>query len=397
MHILIISALFPPEPVVSARLSSDIASELSVSNTVTVISPKPSRPFGFQFTNKISSFYFKHIQVGSFICASSSLIGRFRESYSFGKHSYRYIAANNQNIDVIYANTWPLFGQYFAVKAARKYHIPILIHVQDIYPESLLKKLPFGSSFVNRIILPLDKYILGKSSHIIAISRNMKDYLVNSRKISQDKVTVIPNWQDEESFALNLIEPKASKESLFTFMYLGNIGPVAGLDLVLKAYAKANIKNSRLIIAGSGSMKENLMKQAENYLDCIIEFWSVTDSEVPVVQCKADAFLLPLKKGIGLTSSPSKVPAYMFSARPIIASIDKDSDTESVIISANCGWVIEPENIDKLAAMMNEIVLIPKDRMKILGENGRKYALNNFSKKVNVQKLVSLITGTIPS
>jgi len=47
--ILIISAVFPPEPVVSAMLSRDIAGELSQKHDVVVICPQPSRPDGFRF------------------------------------------------------------------------------------------------------------------------------------------------------------------------------------------------------------------------------------------------------------------------------------------------------------------------------------------------------------
>jgi len=52
LNILIVSAVFMPEPVVSAQLSEDIANELAVNHKVTVISPKPTRPFGFKFLRK---------------------------------------------------------------------------------------------------------------------------------------------------------------------------------------------------------------------------------------------------------------------------------------------------------------------------------------------------------
>lgn len=51
-NILIISAVFSPEPVVSAKLSEDIANELGLSNEVTVIAPKPTRPLGFKFNKQ---------------------------------------------------------------------------------------------------------------------------------------------------------------------------------------------------------------------------------------------------------------------------------------------------------------------------------------------------------
>jgi glycosyltransferase involved in cell wall biosynthesis len=397
MDFVLFSAVFPPEPVVSAKLSFDIASALSKKNSVTVIAPEPSRPFGFQFIGESLKFNFEYIQANSFICASSSLTGRFRESYSFGRNSYKYIADNHKDIDVIYANTWPLMAQYLTVKAAKKFNIPIVMHVQDIYPESISQKLSIASSFVTRILLPIDKYILSNSSKVIAISKKMKEYLAHSRNIDPDKIVVVPNWQDEESFEKVYNQTALSDERMFTFMYLGNIGPVAGVELLIKSFVLANIKNSRLVIAGSGSMKESLINQAERFKDSIIEFWPVPNGKVPEIQNTATVFILPIKKGSASTSIPSKLPAYMFSAKPIIACVDHDSDTYVAVKEANCGWVIEPENIEMLSATMKEAVSISEEKRSLFGENGRKYALANYSKKNNLQKLVSIITDTITS
>tara|TARA_R110002074_G_scaffold294455_6_gene466013 strand:- start:4123 stop:4422 length:300 start_codon:yes stop_codon:yes gene_type:complete len=74
---LIISAVFSPEPVVSAKLSEDIAVELALTNTVTVLAPKPTRPFGFtnQNSQKLNSG-FVLINLDSYTCPESNLFGR---------------------------------------------------------------------------------------------------------------------------------------------------------------------------------------------------------------------------------------------------------------------------------------------------------------------------------
>ena len=109
--VLIISAVFPPEPVVSAKLSYDLASELSSRYNVKVISPRPSRPFGFKFEPVTEKYTFKHKVIESYVCPQSSHLGRLRESYSFGKAARRYIIENRDEISVIYLITWPLFAQ----------------------------------------------------------------------------------------------------------------------------------------------------------------------------------------------------------------------------------------------------------------------------------------------
>ena len=153
---LLITCVFDPEPVVSARTSFDIANFLSKEgNSVTVVAPIPSRPSGkiykgyisrmFAFNQKSSLDKFRIVRLLSFPSPKSSMISRLLENLSFGFCSSIYLLFRSHRYDVIYLNTWPLFAQYFTVKAAKKYKIPIAIHVQDIYPESLANKIPVGA------------------------------------------------------------------------------------------------------------------------------------------------------------------------------------------------------------------------------------------------------------
>jgi glycosyltransferase involved in cell wall biosynthesis len=394
-NILIITAVFPPEPVVSAGISYDIADGLSLRNSVTVISPKPSRPYGFSFPQRQVAFNLPHIISSSYVHPQSGFIGRFHESYSFGKYCYNYIVTNRKKIDLIYANTWPLMGQYFVVKAAKKCDIPICVHVQDIYPESLSKKLPYVSGIVNRILRPLDRYVLKNSSAIAVISNKMKNYLAESRKIDIDKFRVIPNWQDEALFIGSNVKAEKDANKSFVFMYLGNLGPVAGIELLIKAFAQANIKVARLIIAGDGTVKQTLMREAKNFTGSLIDFLPVPFGKVAELQNIADVLLLPIKKGNASTSIPSKLSGYMYSAKPIIACVPNDSDTARVINEAQCGYVVEPENEDLLANTMKKIYRLNERDLMGMGNNGRNYALQHLSKKANLPKVISLIENLL--
>ena len=122
MKILIVTAVFSPEPVVSAKLSEDLAHELSKTNTVSVISPKPTRPFGFKLNEKDINKSYSLINLDSYTCPESNLYGRLRESYSFGIACKKYIKKNHNQIDLIYMSSWPIFAQYFTVKIADKFN-----------------------------------------------------------------------------------------------------------------------------------------------------------------------------------------------------------------------------------------------------------------------------------
>ncbi len=81
------------------------------------------------------------------------------------------------------------------------------------------------------MLLPVDKYILSNATHVLAISTNMKMYLEKSRNIDKKMITVVENWQDEREFIAYMDGNEAKRsDSMLSFMYLGNIGPVAGIE-----------------------------------------------------------------------------------------------------------------------------------------------------------------------
>lgn len=395
-YILVISAVFPPEPVVSGRLSNDLYHSLKERGCfVKVLHPYPTRPYGFKPDEKnIGALGNDEIIADSYVCPQSSLAGRIRESWSFGKACKRYIDEHHAEIQCIYANAWPMFSQKAIVKAANRYFIPCIIHVQDVYPESLSNKMiGLKKKFVQSLILPMDKYILGKCTKVIVISDKMKSYLVKTRNISDDKVSVVINWQDEKEFLDYQETGLQLEEHPFTFMYMGNIGPVAGVDLLIDAFTQAGLNNARLVVAGSGSVKEQLMKRAEG--NSSIEFWEVPNGKVPEIQSKADVMMLPIKKGAASSSIPSKLPAYMFSAKPIIGCMDLDSDTANAISDAECGWVIEPESEVMLSDKMKEVRSLDSAFLKEKGKKAQKYGISHFSKGVNLGRLTDVILETV--
>lgn len=399
-NVLIISGVFYPEPIVSAGIITDLAIELSKIYHVTVLRPKPSRPMGFEIPEyNYDHFSFKVIEIESYICPASSLLGRFRESYSMGKWSVRYIQENYKELSFIYNAPWHIFGRHMVAKTALKYGIPYITPVQDIYPESLSSKIPNFSllrRIVNNFFLPYDKFLLNHASRIHTISEKMVDYLSNTRNIPNNKFVVIRNWQNERDFE-NYTKKKISdfQNENFTFMYLGNIGPLAGIDVLFDALKEAHLVNARLVVAGSGSAKQGLMEKAKEYSECKIEFWDVPRDKVPETQDKADVMVLPVKKGYALSSIPSKLPAYMFSKKPVLASVDYDSDTAICIRDSNSGWVALPEDICSISEAMKKAFSAASEERAKMGVNGFNYAIENFSKFNNLTKLVNACVEVI--
>jgi glycosyltransferase involved in cell wall biosynthesis len=391
--ILIVNCVFDPEPVVSAKIGSSLADYLSSSlqHEVTVITPPPSRPFGFQFETKVEPVKYKLIRLRSYIHPQSGILGRFRESISFGISAFKYIRSHAHAIDVVYMNTWPLFGQLGVAMACKMSKKPYTVHIQDVYPESITNKLSgIAGAITFKVLLPIEKYVLRNADRIIVISEKMQNFLSRSRKIDGNKFSVVINWQDDTAFrAFDTTWP----EGKLIFMYLGNIGPVAGIPFVIRSFAKASLPNARLIIAGTGSSKQECIQLAQTFLGTDIEFADVPDGKVPFVQSQAHVMILPMSKNAGNTSIPSKLPAYMFSARPIIALAEKGSDIEKVIADSGSGWIGNPEDENWLIDTFQQINILEKTTLIQKGQAAKKFADAHFSKEINLEKLANSITG----
>lgn len=398
-RVVIVTGVFLPEPIVSARLMADLAEKMSQHYRVTVLRPHPSRPMGFKLPEfDIKTLPYEVVELDSYFCPESNMLGRFRESISMGKKSIKYLEKHKDEIVFVYNAPWHLFGRKQIAEFCKHNSIPNATPVQDIYPESLLSKLPKNKvlqKIATVLLMPYDMVTLHNANLIHTISDGMRDYLAEHRNIEEGRFVVVRNWQDERDF----VEYKNAHEQVdahpFTFMFMGNVGALAGLDVVIDAFVKANIKKARLVIAGSGSARESLQKKASEYGKYDIQFWDVPFGEVPVTQAKADVMLLPVKKGFARSSIPSKLPAYMFSAKPILASVDADSDSAKCIKDSGAGWVCEPENVDVLAETMKQCAGIEYSIISRMGEVGYEYALEEFSRTKNLQKLYDACMNTI--
>lgn len=413
LKVLVVSCVYPPEPVVSARVSSDLANYLAGrGHSVTVVCPFPTRPPGVSYPLKnkgetritVGSDGVEVVRLPSFAHPASGLAGRAFESWSFGAYCSRYVKSHCRDYDVIYANTWPLCAQAAIAKTARSLGIPLVLHIQDIYPETLWSKLPRWMSAV--VIPPLrywDRRIARKARQVVLIAERKKEYYQRTRRLSAGGVTVVSNWQDESLFEPSVeADPSASHNREapvgIQFLYLGSLSPTADLETAIRAFRKASIPNSRFIIAGDGSTKNACVALAKSIGNETIHFTPcVSENEVPVLQASADVCLLPLKRSVALSGVPSKLPAYLFSAKPVLATVDAESDTAQVIREARCGWVGEPEDLDWLAAKMRAVSALSPVELVRMGRRGRVYGLACFSRSKGLPALAEKVLAVAGS
>lgn len=394
MRVLIAVCNFPPEPNVMATIPYELATELSKDHEVTVLAPHPSRPAGYDFSKcPPVEGNFKLVRVDTYIYTDSKIVGRSKEGISLGKGVANYIKEHHNEFDVVYMMVSPYFAEYHIAKATSKYKLPLVRHIQDVFPEPIVRRIPVFGGLVFKMALPVDRYIMKHSTRTICIGEKIKQYVARTRKMPTDNMYVVMNWQDESRFEERI--PFDKNREVFTFMFLGNLSTAANLHYILRTYAESGAIGTRLVIAGTGNIKDSLIELAEQYPEAQIEFRDAPSAEVNRIQAEADVLLLPLRKTVAQRCNPSKLPAYMFSRRAVLACVEAGSDVDVSIQTADCGWVVEPEDSEALKKMFRELPTVSCEELEKKGENGYQYSQQHFTRKVNLQRLMDVIVGNV--
>ena len=111
----------------------------------------------------------------------------------------------------------------------------------------------------------------------------------------------------------------------------------------------------------------------------------VSKEEYPLWVNAIDVGLVTLKKEMKTPVVPSKILGYMAAGKPILASLNPESDGIQIVKNARCGIVVPAGDFK---AMADTILRFMNDSKgtKEMGINGRNYARNHFSRDVCVSQ-----------
>ncbi len=241
--------------------------------------------------------------------------------------------------DVIYTSSPDLFVAFFALVFGRKYKIPVVVEIRDLWPESIVEYN--GMSRKNPIIqmlYQLEKWIYKKADKLIFTMPGGKEYL-QDRKLASEidlkKVQHINNGVDLEEFEYNkenniLIDSDLESEK-FKVVYVGSIRLANHLkDLVeaAKILKEQGQNNIIFLIFGDGTEKQELEKYClENHLS--VEFKGKVEKKyIPYILSKADLNIINVKN-TGLTKygcSWNKLFEYIASEKPILCNFPQKYD-----------------------------------------------------------------------
>lgn len=309
-------------------------------------------------------------------------LSRVLNYVSFFMSATLYLLFFARRAQVIYAYHPPLTAVMAAATARILRRTPLVVDVQDMWPDTLRATGMINSAAALAAIGIFCRWTWRCADRISVLSPGFRALLIE-RGVPDGKIAVIPNWGDEPPPQ----KPAASKPAAFAepgrfrVLFAGNMGAAQALDSVLDAAALLANANPRVevILLGSGIETDRLKARAEAEDLANVRFLPrVPKAEAGDWMAAADALLVHLRADpLFAITIPSKTQDYMAAGRPIIMAVA--GDAAELVRQSGGGVVVPPEDASALAEAIAELAETPAADLEAMGERARRYYQDHLS------------------
>lgn len=260
----------------------------------------------------------------------------------------------------------------------------LLIH--DNYPEILIAVGKTGeNSILVKTINFFNRRLYKYARQIIVVGRDMEKLVAGKTRGLSVPIIYIPNWAESEDVEpqpreANKLLKELALEKKFVFLYAGNMGYPNDLESIVWCAEKLKgNKDFHFIFLGAGVKKKWLAGEIEEKKLSNVTLLSPRPrSEQNIFLNACDVAIVSLIEKMRGVSMPSRTYNILAVGKPILALAEKDSEIAKVIEEDQVGWVVSPNQPEKLWQTILNIF----DERTVMGQlriNSRKSALEKYS------------------
>ncbi len=398
--ILFLCQFFYPEYISSATLPFDTATRLQKEGwSVDVLCGYPKEYVNManipmkETVSNINIQRLNYLQL-----ARTGRLGRLINYLSFSAVVlFRLSTIGKYKSIIVYSNPpmLPLIGAI----AKRIYGTTFVFVTYDLYPEIALRTgIMKEKSLLCRVMNSINKIVYNAVDCVVALSTEMREFILENRNISPDKVIVIPNWHNdcnETERPLNDNIYYAKYRNRLVVSYFGNMGTCQDMETITNAMILLkNNPDIKFLFAGHGNKREQLDKIiADNDLANADVVDYLHGQEYLDALSISSYLIVSLCSGLTGLCVPSKVYGYMMSGVPIIV-IMGDSDIVRDVKSCNIGYIIGNGDSYRLAQLIVEHKS-NEDMRKQMGHNCRQLYLEKYTTDICTQKYAVLFRSLL--
>lgn len=248
--------------------------------------------------------------------------------------------------DVIHAHHYE--GVLAAAPAARRAGLPLVYDAHTMLESELPTYDWLGGQLVRRIGRGLDSWIPKLADHVVTVTDDIRDALIERHGFAPDDVTTIVNGVELAHFASGVRRDPAWADRI---VYTGTMAGYQGVDLLLRAFAEVlrQRPSTRLQLATAGDFAPFEPLARELGVRHAIEL--VTDRFADLPQRLADAAVAALPR-VHCDGIPQKLLNYMAAGSAVVAF----AGSAKVVTPGVDGLVVANDDISGFARALLQVL-----------------------------------------
>jgi len=291
--------------------------------------------------------------------------------------------------DLVVCMTDPPFIGSIARVVAARFRAPLMIIMQDVFPEIAVKLGRLKSPAARLLRLLIDPS-LRAADRVVVIGETMK-LRVEAKGVSPEHIRVIPNWGDAASVVPMAHDNEWARRhkfaKRFVVMHSGNIGHAQNLDALVRAATfLRDLDDLTVVIIGGGARRSELMALRRLLEVDKVEILPYQERTILSQSLStADVHVVGLARGLAGYVVPSRLYGILAAGRPVIAATDPESETARLVAEVGCGVIVPPGNPFALAAAMRAAHDGEYD-LDEMGRRARAFAESESDRTIAVQR-----------
>ncbi len=292
-------------------------------------------------------------------------------------------------VDVVVAETPPLFTAAAGVAYARLKGARLALNVSDLWPESAIELGALGDGRAAAAAAALARLCYRRAALITAPTAGIIAAL-GDRPETRGKLVQIPPAVDLDRFA-SVPERRPRADVPLRVLYAGTLGMAQQLRTLVQAAAIAGGELVELTIAGDGPDAMAIRSEIEAAGVSNVRMLGSVDAErIPSLYADVDAGVVPLRdRRIFEGALPTKLFEVLAAGRPAI--VCARGEAAELVRGARAGLVVAPEDPRALADAFARLRADTAEALA-MGRRGREKA-REFDRAAAVQRWWELLNA----
>lgn len=318
----------------------------------------------------------------------------------------REIAAKDGKPDVILASSVHPLTLVAGIKVTKKFNIPCVCEIRDLWPESLIEiGMLKRSSMISKALYKGEAWIYKKADGLIFTMPGGRDYLIEhglDKTVDINRVYNINNGIDLEDFNLKkneiILDDDDLKDDCFRVVYTGSVRSANHVEDLLKAAeicSSKGVADIKFLIYGDGDQKEILEKTAaEKRINNIVFKGRVEKKYIPYILSRGSLNIVTGEdSNLGRYGiSWNKLFEYMASGKPILANYK--IERYNFIEEYDFGTAKRFDSIEEFADAIISMKKLDRDEYERYSQNALKAAAD-FDYKNLTDVLEDVLKGAM--